>query len=114
MDKHGRSHDSSWIGTTMQLRSDEKVVRRGTFLYDGVVLCDIRIVYSTFMPGSGDYQDPPEVADDRDGDFFYVQYGSTTARGVFNAGGGGGTTLEAAITAAESTPGIGPTVVWID
>ncbi len=98
----------------MQLRSDEKIVKRGTFLYDSSVLCDIRIVYSTCIPGSGDDQDPPELADDRDGDFFYVQYGSTTARGVFHANGGGGATLEAAMTAAESTSGIGPTVVWID
>ena len=37
----------------------------------------------------GGWQDPPELADDDHGDFFHVQYGSTRARGHFNAARGG-------------------------
>lgn len=98
----------------MFLGPDDKVVKNGTFLYDGTVLCDIRIVYSSVRPGSGDWEDPPELANDQYGEFFGIQYGSTTVRGVFNAGSGGGTTIQEAIGAAESMPGIGKTIVWRD
>lgn len=64
--------------------------------------------------GSGDWADPPELADDKEGDFFYVQYGSTTDRGHFNASGGGGATMDEAVAIAESASGIGKTVEWID
>ena len=94
--------------------SAEKVVKTGTFLYDDLVLCDVRIVYSTICYGSGDWEDPPELAEDRDGEFFAVQWGSTTARGVFNAGSGGGNSIQEAIAAAESMPGVGRTIVWLD
>ena len=98
----------------MTLHAGEVVVKNGTFLYDSTVICDVRIVRSRMRPGSGDWQDPPEVADDHHGDFFRIQYGSTTARGHFNAAGGGGASLQEAIAVAESTPGIGNTIRWID
>lgn len=92
----------------------EKIVKTGTFLYDDTVLCDVRIVYSTICYGSADWEDPPELAADQEGEFFGVQSGSTTARGVFNAGSGGGATIQEAIAAAESMPGVGRTIVWLD
>ena len=98
----------------MFIWANERVVRSGTFLYDGTVLCDIRIVCSSVRPGSGDWEDPPELANDQFGEFFIVQYGSTTARGVFNACSGGGITIEEATTAAESMPGTGAPIVWLD
>lgn len=98
----------------MTLHAGEEVVKNGTFLYDGTVTCDVRIVRSRMRPGSGDWQDPPELADDQYGEFFQVQYGSTTARGHFHAMGGGGASLQEAIAVAESAPGIGNTVQWID
>jgi hypothetical protein len=98
----------------MLLDFSEKVVKTGTFLYDDTGLCDIRIVYRTICHGSGDWEDPPEMADDQHGEFFGVQWGSTTVRGVFNAGSGGGTSIQKAIAAAESMPGIGKTIVWLD
>lgn len=98
----------------MALSEGEVVVKSGTFLYDGSVLCDLRIVRSQIRPGSGDWEDPPEIANDKEGEFFYVQFGSTTERGCFNASGGGGATMQEAIAAAESASGIGKTVQWID
>lgn len=96
----------------MPLQPWEHVALTGTYLYDGVVECDVRIIHSTITPGSGDHEDPPERRDDRNEECYYVQYGSITQRGNFNAGGGGGATLEAAIKVAESVPGIGPTMRW--
>lgn len=98
----------------MAMHPDEKVIKNGTFLYDGTVLCDLRIVRSEMRSGSGDYEDPPELANDQYGEFFYVQYGSTTERGNFNSSGVSCATLEDAIALAESAPGIGNTVKWID
>jgi hypothetical protein len=98
----------------MALHEGEVVVKSGTFLYDKTVICDLRIVRSQVRPGSGDWEDLPELADDKEGEFFYVQFGSTTERGRFNVSGGGGATMEEAIAAAESAPGIGKTVQWID
>lgn len=98
----------------MERSSSERVVRVGTFLYGGEVVCDVRIVLSPVRFGTGDHDDPPDVAEDAVQDTYYVQYGSTTSRGVFNAGGGEFQTLLAAIAHVEATPGIGETVRWTD
>lgn len=89
---------------------DGAVVRTGTFLYDGQVECDIRIVFRRIRYGSGDYEDPPELQNDIEQDTYYIEYGSTTERGVFNAGGGGYPSLNAAMAAASAAPAIGKTV----
>src|SRR5947207_397479 len=71
-----------------------KVVMEGTFLYDDMVECDLQIVFSPTRFGSGDYEDPPEIRDDSQRDTFYLRFGSTTDRGLFNAGGCGAPSLE--------------------
>lgn len=91
---------------------NETIVKEGVFLYDGAVECDVRIVRSPIRYGSGDDEDPPEIANDLQQDTYYVQFGSTTKRGVFNAGGGGYPSLVQAVGAAEATPGIGATIKW--
>ena len=91
----------------MELSSAESVVQVGIFLYDGEVTCNLRIVLSPVRFGTGDHEDPPEVSDDADQDTFYIQYGSATSRGVFNAGGGGFPTLSAAVAHVEAMPGFG-------
>jgi hypothetical protein len=94
------------------LASNETIVKEGTFLYDGEIECDVRIVHSPIRYGSGDYEDPPEIENDLQRDTFYIQYGSTTERGIFNAGGGGYPSLTEAVAGAESAPGIGSTIRW--
>jgi hypothetical protein len=96
----------------MQLSSADLVVKTGTFLYDGAVICDLRIVRRPIRFGTGDDEDPPEIRDDLVQDTFYVEYGSTTQRGVFNSGGGAHPTLLTAIAHAEAAPGIGKTIAW--
>lgn len=98
----------------MDLQPDEEVAKTGTFLYDGSIACDIRIVRSPICYGSGDYEDPPKIADDQLHETFYVQYGSTTERGIYTAGGGGYATLFDAMAAAERAPGFGKTIRWND
>jgi hypothetical protein len=95
----------------MVLQPHERVVKQGTFRYDGEVTCDLRIVYSPVRYGSGDYEDPPECADDRDIDSFYVQYGSTTERGVFKAGTGAFASLTEAVAHAEDSV---QDLTWLD
>jgi hypothetical protein len=94
------------------LAPNETVVKEGTFRYAGEIECDIRIVHSPVQYGSGDSEDPPEVEDDIERSTFYIQYGSTTERGIFNACGGGFPTLAEAVAAAAASPGIGDTVRW--
>jgi hypothetical protein len=65
-----------------------EIVRAGTFLYDGTVVCDVQIVQAPFRPGSGDDEDLPDHRDDQPGPWFHIRYGSTTQRGHFGAGGG--------------------------
>jgi hypothetical protein len=97
----------------MGLQPGEEVAKTGTFLYDAKITCDIRIIRSPVWYGSGDYQDPPEIADDHEQQTFYLQYGSTTLRDYYNAGGSY-PTLSAAVNAAEAAPGIGSSVRWDD
>ncbi len=94
------------------LPPDEAVVKEGSFLYDGKVECDVRIVRSPVRYGSGDYEDPPDIQNDLKRETFYIEYGSTTQRGVFTAGGGGFASLAEAMAYAQAAPGIESTLRW--
>jgi hypothetical protein len=94
------------------LSPGESVVKIGTFRYDGTVLCDLRIVLSAVHYGTGDIDDPAEIRDDLQQSTYYIQYGSTTQRGIFQSGSSGFRSLAEAIAEAESTPGVGPTLEW--
>ena len=94
-------------------RPEDLTVAIGTYVYDGLVLCDVKIDLSPVRWGSGDDEDPPELSDDLVQPTYYLWWGSTTERGRFNAGGGGYATLALAQAAAEAAPGIGPTVRWL-
>jgi len=97
----------------MNLRaSNETIVRKGTFLYDGTIECDVRIIRSPIHFGSGDYEDPEEIQSDLEQDTFYIQFGSTTERGLFNTSSIGHLSIEEAMAEAVATPGIGRTIRW--
>ena len=76
-------------------------VKQGSYLYDGTVTCDVRIVRTKMRYGSGDHEDPPEIRDDQPGPCFYIEWGSTTTRGDYQSGGGGYATLADAVRAVE-------------
>jgi hypothetical protein len=98
----------------MILQPGQQIVKTGTFVYAEQVICDLIIVRGPICFGSGDYEDPPEIADDHERETFYIWYGSTTLSGHYNAGGGAFPTLEEAVSAVERAPGIGHTVCWND
>ncbi|MDP9602381.1 hypothetical protein ABL840_09350 [Variovorax sp. NFACC27] len=89
----------------------QEIVKAGVFLYDGEIECDIRIIRSPVRFGTGDREDEPHVRDDVEQVIFYVQYGSTTERGVFPSGSGAYESLQEAMTQLAAMA-IGPTLRW--
>jgi hypothetical protein len=81
----------------MELREGETVVRAGTYLYDGTVLGDLRIVRTNVRFGSGDHLDEPEVREDQPGTWFDVQNTLAGERGQFKSGILGFGTIEEAL-----------------
>lgn len=77
------------------------IVRRGEWLYDNRVRCEIRIVEQPVWYGSGDEEDPPEVREDHDMPCFGVLYESTTGANPRFAGGGQYATFQEAVAAVE-------------
>lgn len=95
-----------------QLQPGQRVVAEGTFLYDGLVECDIRIVFGPICYGGGDFDEDLQIECDVVRDTYYVDFGSTTERGVFKSSGGGYSSLQEAMTQTEARPGFGHTVKW--
>jgi hypothetical protein len=83
-----------------RLRSGEIAVRSGSFHYDGTVRVPLWIVRTEMRPGSGDYEDPPAVADDQPGTWFRVDYCAAGSDRV-SASGGYFSTLDDAIGYAD-------------
>ena len=93
------------------MRIDEtRVVADGEWLYDSIMPCRVVILSESIFPGSGDYEDPSEIAEDRDVPCFSVWYQNLTYRKDFNAGGGCYMTLEEAIEGVEET--VNNDVIW--
>jgi len=88
--------------------SDIEVVKEGRWLYANEVSCVVRIHRVDFWPGTGDHEDAPEIADDRVGEFYRVEYGSPADKGRFD-GGGYYEGLSQAIATVENAV---PTVIW--
>jgi len=77
------------------------VVRRGTWSYDGVDR-EVRIVVAPFYIGSGDHEDEPAIAGDRDEETFVVEYQTLNHAVVEFAGGGQFRSLQEAMRSVES------------
>ncbi|NFT06667.1 hypothetical protein FDF26_06230 [Clostridium botulinum] len=78
-----------------------EVVLKGTWLYDGCITCHIRIIKWHTLYGSGDYEDPPEISDDKEIECYYVIFESIIDKGKIASSRGGFLTLSEAITEAE-------------
>jgi hypothetical protein len=76
-------------------------VKRGTSLYAGSIPCEVRIVRHHMFYGTGDHEDPPEIANDREVECFYILY-HTPEREPSWVGGGTSLSLSDAIAAAEA------------
>jgi hypothetical protein len=63
------------------MESFGRVVREGRWLYAGSVALAVRIRESDTRFGSGDYEDPPDVREDRSERCYYVDWdGAGTGR----------------------------------
>jgi len=80
----------------MTTPASDTTVRVGFFLYDGLVRCPLRIVKTDLRPGTGDYEDPPELADDQPGTWFRVDLTAAGDPDRWCAGGGHFATQEEA------------------
>ena len=85
----------------MELRDGETIIQAGTYLYEGTVRGDLRIVRTNFSPGTGDHLDAPEVRDDQPGTWFDVHYTPAGDRGQFKNGILGFRTLQEALAWVE-------------
>jgi hypothetical protein len=63
----------------------EKIIKKGTFLYDHKVICDIQIVETNIRPGTGDPYDSEDLRVDKEGTFYYIKFGSPLKRNLFSS-----------------------------
>ena len=92
----------------MEPSSPGKVVRQGTFVYDGLRICKVRIVETDFCPGSGDHEDSSCWREDKCGTFYRVDYASPRSD-RFCSGGGHFLSIEDALKAVANNV---EKVVW--
>jgi hypothetical protein len=83
----------------MTSRPTDRVVKRGSFLYDGQVRCNVEIVKTDFRPG---FEDDEAPEDDAYGEFYEVRFFSPGAQRP-TAGGGYYDSLAEAIRGVESS-----------
>ena len=50
------------------------ILKHGTWLYAKHVPCTVRILHGDIIYGSGDYEDPPDLREDRPCECFYIVY----------------------------------------
>jgi hypothetical protein len=90
---------------------DWEVVKQGTWLYAGEIVCELRILRHGWNYGSGDYEDEEDVREDKEGEFYYIEYASPTNSTEYKTRAGGYESLEEAMTAATlATHG---TISWL-
>lgn len=89
-------------------------VKQGLWLHGGVSTCHVRIVHHDLLLGTGDVDDPPELAQDRPTDCYYVLFdlphAAATAAG-WQLGGAALSLREAMFLAQRQ---LGPRLDWID
>ncbi len=79
------------------VNAPDQRMRTGTWLYDGIAESRVEIWRRSRKPGSGDYEDPPEAADDQVGEWYEVQFEPAGGGRIGQAGGGYYPTLEEAL-----------------
>ena len=63
---------------------DLPVIAEAEWLYDGAVPIRIRVHSSPMYYGTGDYEDPTDIAEDRPGNFYIVSHEMAGRPGVFS------------------------------
>ncbi|MDI3511345.1 hypothetical protein [Hydrogenophaga sp.] len=86
-------------------------IRRGRWLYAGVTPCDVRIIRHDTLYGSGDTEDPPELAGNRAVECYYIRYHTPAVTPPWHDGGIALSLREAMFMAERK---LGPVVHWVD
>ncbi len=84
---------------------ERKIRKRAVLLYGGVREYRAIILESDILHGSGDYEDPPEIADDQSIPCYHIWFQNLIDPGNYCAGGGEYPTLAEAMRKLESLVG---------
>lgn len=86
-----------------------KPVRCGTWLYDGSIPCEVRIVPHDTLYGTGDYEDPPEISDDREIESYYILFSTSVGEPPW-VGGGAALSIAEAVAIVEAK--LDASLIW--
>lgn len=86
-------------------------VKQGLWFYGGVSTCHVRIVHHDLLLGTGDADDPPELARDRPADCYYFLFDLPHAAARWHNGGAALSLREAVFMAQRR---LGPILSWDD
>lgn len=78
-----------------------EVIKEGIWRYDDFVEYKVRIVKWYILYGTGDYEDSPEMSEDKDVECYYVLLEPIVEKGKFPTSRGGFLTLQEAVEDAE-------------
>lgn len=88
----------------------KNIIKAGTYLYGDTKTCNLRIVKSHMYYGTGDYEDIPEIRNDKEIDCYYIGYESIMEPNKWSYSFGGYTVSDAMKNAEKVTPSIN----WIN
>ncbi len=86
-------------------------VRQGQWFFAGMTACPVRIVRHHTLFGTHDPEDPPELADDREAECFYIRYQPPGAHEIWRDGGTALSLREAVFMAQRK---LGPVLQWAE
>lgn len=86
-------------------------VRQGLWFHAGVTSCHVHIVRHHTLLGTHDEQDPPDIANDREVDCYYVRFDLPRSAQVW-CDGGAALSLREAVFLAQRR--LGPVISWAD
>jgi hypothetical protein len=84
-------------------------VKQGLWFHAGVTACHVRIVRHHTLYGTGDAEDPPEIAADREVECYYVRFDMPREETAWQDGGAA-LSLREAVFLAERR--LGPVLSW--
>ena len=85
----------------MSIFDNQAIVLEGTWLYAGLTPVRLKVTQSPITWGTGDYEDPPEIADHQDVPCYFLHYEMAGAPGNFCNVVPNLHSLEAAVAYAE-------------
>lgn len=91
---------------------DGQIVCTGTWLYDDRIKTGVAIQRMQILYGSGDYEDEPEIGDDKEIENFYIWFSTAGSFIDFRNGAGCRLSLDEAKTEAERL--VGQIIKWTD